>query len=81
MHYEKSKKLVFLRVIIQASLVAHKVKNLPAMQKTQVQSLGREDPLEKGMPAPSSMFAWRIPRTEKPGGLQSTQSQKVRHTE
>ena len=81
MHYEKNEKLVFLRLTIQASLVAHKVKNLPAMQKTQVQSLGREDPLEKGMPAHSSMFAWRIPWMEKPGGLQSMQSQKVRHTE
>ena len=81
MHYEKSEKLVFLRVAIQASLVAHKVKNLPATQKTQVQSLGREDPLKKGMLAHSSMFAWRISRTEKPDGLQSMQSQKVRHTE
>ena len=64
MHYEKSKKLVFLRVIIQASLVAHKVKNLPAMEQTQVQSLGREDPLEKGMATHSSVLAWRIPWTE-----------------
>ena len=47
------------------------VKNLPAMQETRVQSLGREDPLEKGMAIHSSVLAWRIPWTEKPGGLQS----------
>ena len=46
------------------------VKNLPAMQETQVPSLGREDPLE-GMATHSSILAWRIPRTEEPGGLQS----------
>ena len=54
------------------------VKNLPAMQETQVQSLGQEDPLEKGMAIHSSMLAWRIPRTEEPGGLQSMRSQRVR---
>ena len=47
------------------------VKNLPAMQETQVQSLGREDPLEKGMATHSSMLAWRIPWTEEPGGIQT----------
>ena len=50
------------------------IKNLPAMQEPQemwVQSLGREDPLEKEMETHSSVFAWRIPRTEEPGGLQS----------
>ena len=47
------------------------VKNLPAMQETQVQSLGQEDPLEKGMATHSSILAWRIPWTEEPGGLQS----------
>ena len=45
------------------------VKNLPAMQETQVQSLGWEDPLEKRMATHSSILAWRIPWTEKPGGL------------
>ena len=60
------------------SLVAQTVKNLPAMQETQVQSLGREDLLEKEMANHSSILAWRIPRTEKPGGLQSTGSQRVR---
>ena len=46
-------------------------KSLPAMQETWVQSLGREDPLEKGMTNHSSILAWRIPSTEEPGGLQS----------
>ena len=45
------------------------VKNLPAMQETQVQSLGREDSLEKGMATHSSILAWEIPWTEEPGGL------------
>ena len=52
-----------------ASLVAQPVKNLPAMQKTWVQSLGQEDPLGKGMATHSSIFAWRIPWTEETGGL------------
>ena len=47
------------------------VKNLPAMQETQVQSLGQEDPLEKGMAIHSSILAWRIPWTKELGGLQS----------
>ena len=51
------------------------VKNLPAMQETQVQSLGWEDPLEKEMSTHSSIFAWRIPWTEEPGRLQSIGSQ------
>ena len=55
------------------------VKNLPAMQEARVQSLGQEDPLEKGMATYSRLLAWRIPWTEKPGGLQSMGSQKVRH--
>ena len=55
------------------------VKHLPAMQETWVQFLGREDPLEKEMATHSSIFAWRIPRTEEPGGLQSMGSQRVRH--
>ena len=52
-----------------ASLMAHIVKNLPAIQGTQVLSLGREDPPEKGMATHSSILAWIIPRTEEPGGL------------
>ena len=62
-----------------ASLVAQMLENLPAMQETQVQSLGREDPLEKGMSTPSSILAWKIPWTEEPGRLQSMGSQKDRH--
>ena len=50
------------------SLLKFSVKNLPATQETQVQSLGREDPLEKGMATRSSILAWRIPWTEEPGG-------------
>ena len=53
------------------------VKNVPAMQETQVQSLGQEDPLEKGLATHSSILAWRIPRTEEPGGLQSLELQTV----
>ena len=58
------------------------VKNLLAMQElqeTQVQALGREDPLEKGMVTHSNILAWRIPWTEEPGGLQSMGSQRVGH--
>ena len=55
------------------------VKNLPAMHETQVWSLGWEDLLEKGMATYSSIFAWRTPWTEEPGGLQSTGSQKAWH--
>ena len=58
------------------------VKNASAMQETQetqVQSLGWEDPLEKDMATCSTILAWRIPWTEKPGGLQSTGSQRVGH--
>ena len=58
-----------------ASLVAQLVKNLPAVQDTQVRSLGQEDPLEKGMATHSRLLAWRIPRTEELGGLQSMESQ------
>ena len=63
----------------RASLVVQVVKNLPAMQDTWVQSVGWEDPLEKGMTTHSSILAWRIPWTEEPGGLQSMESQRVRH--
>ena len=62
-----------------ASLVVQIVKNLPAMQETQVLSLDWEDLLEKGMATHSSIFAWEIPWTEEPGGLQSMGSQRVRH--
>ena len=55
------------------------VKNLPALQETQVQSLGWEDPLEKGMATHSSILAWTVLRREEPGGLQSTGSQRFGH--
>ena len=61
------------------SLVAQTVKNLPAMQKTRVRSLGQEDPLEEEMATHSSILAWRIPWTEQPHGLQSMGSQRVGH--
>ena len=59
--------------------MAQMVKNLPTMQKTRVQSLGQEDPLEKGMATHSSILAWRIPWREEPGGLPSMGSQRVGH--
>ena len=59
--------------------MAQTVKNLPAMQETQVRSLGWDDSLEKGMATHSSIPAWRIPWTEELGGLQSMGSQKVGH--
>ena len=61
------------------SLVAQMVKRLPAMQETQIQSLGRDDPLEKEMATHSSILAWEIPWTEEPGGLQPIGSQRVGH--
>ena len=61
--------------VLGASLVAQLAKNPRAMQEI----LGWEEPLEKGKIAHSSILAWRIPRTEEPGGLQSTGSQRVRH--
>ena len=64
---------------IPSSLVAQRVKRLPAMQETRVWSLGWEDPLEKEIATHSSILAWRIPWTEEPGGLQSTGSQRVGH--
>ena len=65
--------------VFGASLVAQSVKNLPAVQETQVRSLGWEDPLEKEMATHSSILAWKISWTEEPGGLQSMGSQRVGH--
>ena len=59
--------------------MAQQVKNLFAMQETQVRSLGQEDPLEEGMAAHSSILAWTIPWTEEAGGLPSIGSQRVGH--
>ena len=57
--------------LLGASLVAQRIKRLPAMQETRVQSLHWEDPLEKEIATHSSILAWRIPWTEEPSGLQS----------
>ena len=59
--------------------MAHTVKHLPAVQETWVQSLDREDTPEKGLASHSSILAWRIPRTEEAGELQSVGSQRVGH--
>ena len=63
----------------RASLVAQRVKHLPALQETQVRSLAGNDPLEKEMATHSSILAWKTPRMEEPGRLQSIGSQRVRH--
>ena len=60
-------------------MVAQRLKYLPTMQETQIQSLGWEDPLEKEMATHSSILAWRIPWMEETGGLQSMGSQRVGH--
>ena len=70
---------LYVYIIIWASLVAQMVKHPPAMQETWVLSLGWEDPLEKEMAAHSSILPWKIPWTEKPGGLESTGLQRVGH--
>ena len=62
----------------KASLVAQMVQNLPAVWKAWVQSLGREDSLEKGMTTHSSILAWKIPLTEESDKLQSMGSQRIR---
>ena len=64
---------------MRTSLVAQMVKRLPTVWETGVQSLGREDLLEKEMATQSSVLAWKIPWMEKPGGLQSMGLQRVRH--
>ena len=65
--------------VCEASLMVQMVKNSPAMQETQVQSLGWEGPLEEGMATHSRILAWSIPWTEEPGGLRPTGLQSVRH--
>ena len=69
----------YLMDLIRASLVAQRLKHLPAMRETWVQSLGQEDPLEKEMATHSSILAWRIPWREEPSRLQSMGSQRVGH--
>ena len=73
------RKISVVLLLIVASQVAQTVKNLPTMQETQVQSLGKEDPLEKNLAPHSSIFAWRIPWTDKPGRLQSMGPHRVGH--
>ena len=75
----KGRDICIIMADLRASLVAQRLKRLPAMRETWVQSLGREDPLEKEMATHSSILAWRIPGAEEPGGLQSTRSQRVGH--
>ena len=72
---------ICLNYCLGASLVAQRIKGLPAMQETRVRSLGWEDPLEKEMATHSSTLAWRIPWTEEPGGLQSMGWQELDMTE
>ena len=77
--YERNSSRGINAIAPGASPVAQTVKNPPAMQDTWVQSLGWEDPLEKGKATHSSTPAWRTPWAEVPGGLQSVGSQGVRH--
>ena len=70
---------MFVVYYLVASLVAQRLKPLPAMWETWVQSLGQEDPLEKKMATHSNILAWRILWTDDPGGLQSMGSQRVGH--
>ena len=71
--------LIFARNIARASLLAQRLKCLPAMRETWVRSLGREDPLEKEMVTHSSILSWRIPWTDEPDRLQSMGSLRVGH--
>ena len=75
----RSKLNVIPLEILRTSLVAQRVKRLPSMQETWVRSLGGEDPLEKEMATHSSILAWKTSWMEKPGGLQSMESQRVGH--
>ena len=68
-----------LFILVCPFQLTQRLKHLPARREPRVQSLGQEDPLEKDMATHSSILAWRISWTEEPGGLQSTESQRVRH--
>ena len=72
-------KLCNVPILTRLFPIAQMVKNLNAMQETRIWSLGQENLLEKGRTIHSSILAWRIPWTEKPGGLQSVGSQRVGH--
>ena len=78
-HYSVYPKGQVEKLFRRTSLVAQRVKRLSAMQETQVQSLGWEDPLETEMAAHSSILAWKIPWTAEPGRLLSMGSQRVGH--
>ena len=71
--------MLYSKPSIWSSLATQMVKNLPTIEKTQVWSLGQEDPLQKGMATHSSILAWRLPWTEGPDRLQSMGSQRVGH--
>ena len=75
----ESQRLIYCTLKLGASLVAQRLKCLPAMRETWVRSLGWEDPLEKEMATHSSVLAWRIPGTGEPGGLPSMGSHRVGH--
>ena len=76
---EESQQFTIYLCITRVFLVAQAVKNLPTRRETWVQSLGREDPLEKAMATHSSVLAWRIPGMEEPGGLPAMESHRVGH--
>ena len=76
---QQSESIIHTYICIGASLVSQTVKNLPAVQETQLRSLGWEDPLEKGLAIHASILAWRISWTEDPSELQSMGLQRVRH--
>ena len=78
-HISRSLWKILLYSYMGASLVSQTVRNPPAMQETQVWSLGQEDPLEKGMATHCSIPAWRMPKIEEPGRLKSMGSQRVQH--
>ena len=70
---------IYTNIYTEVSLVAQRIKHLPARRETSVRSLGQEDPLEKEMATHSSILAWRIPWMEEAGRLQPTGSQRVGH--
>ena len=78
-HFEDTIQRTSWQLLKGPSVVSQMVQNLPAMQETQVRSLGWEDTLEKEMATHSSVLAWRIPSTAEPGGLPSMGSHRVRH--
>ena len=78
-HNKRKKIFLMSGIVTKGSLVAQMIMNLSAMQEAWVLSLGQEDPQEKGMTTHSSILAWRIPRTEEPGELQSMGLQRVGH--